>query len=460
MNTTAFNLALVSLAAAGVAQPAAASTQEAALTGRWEGRISVAGQSIRIVLRIDETGQAVMDSPDQGAIGIPAEGPIVTGGVVRFSVGAIGGRFEGALSADGGSMAGTLTQGGVSVPLVLARTGGVEGAVLNRPQTPMPPFPYRAEEVAFDNPAAPGVRLAGTLTLPEGAGPFPAAILISGTGPQDRDETVFGHKPFAVWADALARRGVAVLRFDDRGVGRSTGDFAASTIADFAKDAGAALTWLAARPEIDADRIGFIGHSEGGVVVPLALENRGGAAWMVALAGPAASGADIIEQQARRMGLASGAPVEAVEAAEVNRARLMEIVLRHPDDGDAARRELEPELLARGLEPALAAQTAAQLSAPWYRWLVAHDPAASLGALTIPVLAVYGEQDLQVPADQNAPLMRRYRPDADVVVLPGLNHLFQPATTGLPVEYGQIETTLDPSVITLVVDWIAARTGL
>lgn len=447
----------LALAAVIMAAPAHAQTP-ADLAGHWEGRIAVAGQSIRVVFRVDDAGQTVMDSPDQGARGIPVHGPTVEGGIVRFLVPAIGGRFEGTRSEDGKTLTGALSQGGVTLPLVLTHSvATVE--VINRPQTPKPPFPYRSENVTIDNPAAPGVRLGATLTLPEGEGPFPAAVLITGTGPQDRDETILDHKPFAVWADALTRRGIAVLRYDDRGVAGSTGDFAAATGVDFASDARAAFDWLKARPEVDPARIGMIGHSEGGVFAPIAVQQGADPAWMVMLAGPAASGAEIIQEQQRRFTTAAGAAPEVVEEGNRLQRRFMAAVVANAADGEAVRRAVTAIALENGATPDAAARTGAQMSNAWYRGYIAHDPAESLRTLRIPLLAVYGEKDLQVLASQNAPLMRQYRPDADVVVLPGLNHLFQPATTGLMTEYGQIETTLDPSVISTVVDWVVKTTA-
>lgn len=449
---------LTSFALAAMATAAPSQTAPAAdLAGVWEGRISVGGQPIRIVFRVDAAGNAVMDSPDQGARNIAVDRPTIEGGVVRFVVPIIRGQFEGAQSGDGQTLTGVLSQGTVTLPLVLTRTAATLAA---RPQTPAPPFPYRSEAVTFDNPAAPGVRLAGTLTLPAGDGPFPAAILISGTGPQDRDETIEGHKSFAIWADVLTRRGVAVLRYDDRGVASSTGNYGAATQGDFASDVKAAFDWLAARPDIDPARIGLIGHSEGGIFAPMAMQDGAHAAWLVTLAGPAVPGGEIIEAQVSQMARAGGMSAEAVERVNAFQHRVMVAVAANAGDGEAVRREVEALALSNGRTPQDAARTAAVMSSSWYRGMVAHDPAESIRAISAPMLAVYGGKDLQVPADQNAPVIAQLKPDADVVVLPGLNHLFQPAGTGLPAEYGQIETTLDPSVIRTVVDWVAARSGL
>lgn len=451
------------LAAFIAASVLAASPMQAApatdLTGVWEGRITVGGQSIRIVFRVDAAGNAVMDSPDQGARNFAVDGPLVEGGVVRFVIPVLRGRFEGARSGDGETLTGVLSQGGVNAPLVLTRTAATATLAV-RPQTPAPPFPYRSEDVAFDNAEAPGVRLSGTLTLPEGPGPFPAAILITGTGPQDRDETIEGHKPFAVWADALTRRGVAVLRFDDRGVAGSTGNYGAATQRDFASDVKAAYGWLAARPEIDRSRIGLIGHSEGASFAHIAMEDGVRPAWLVTLAGPAVSGGDGIQEQQRRIAVAAGLPAEEVERSNALQRRIVAAVAANASDAGAVRRAVEPLLVEAGRTPAETAQLAAVLSGDWYRGMVAYDPADAIRATRAPMLAVYGGKDVQVPPDQNAPVVSRLKPDAEVVVLPGLNHLFQPAGSGLMAEYGQIETTLDPAVIRTVVDWVVARSGL
>ncbi|HZV84519.1 MAG TPA: alpha/beta hydrolase [Brevundimonas sp.] len=451
---------LASLVSAAVAlAPVQATAPAPDLGGVWEGQISVGGQSIRLVFRIDAAGNAVMDSPDQGARNIPIDRPTVEGGVVRFVVPALQGRFEGTRSDDGRTLTGALSQGGITLPLVLTRTAAT-ATLAARPQTPAPPFPYRSEVVAFDNPASTNVRLAGALTLPEGPGPFPAAVLISGTGPQDRDETIEGHKAFAVWADALTRRGVAVLRYDDRGVGSSTGNHGAATQREFASDVKAAVDWLAARSDIDPTRIGLIGHSEGGVFAPLAIQDGARAAWVVTLAGPAVSGGEIVQEQQRRMAVAAGLPADQVESSNAFQRRIIAAIVNNAADPDAARREVDALLVAGGRPPAEAARIAAAMTGDWYRGMVVFDPADAIRGIGVPMLAVYGEKDLQVPPDQNASVLSRLKPDAEVVVLPGLNHLFQPARTGLPTEYGQIETTLDPSVIRTVTDWVAARSGL
>ena len=427
------------------------------ITGAWEGRITVGGQSIRIVFNVAADGATTMDSPDQGARGIPATSA-VEGRTVRFTVPAIGGRFEGVLAEDGRSLTGALAQGGMNVPLVMQR--GAIAAGPSRPQTPQPPFAYRSEDVAFDNPVAPGVRLAGTLTLPQGAGPFPVAVLVSGSGPQDRDETILDHKPFAVLADALTKRGVAVLRYDDRGVAGSTGSFQSATVPDFATDARAAVDYLQTRSDIDSARIGVIGHSEGGTIAPMLVQDGAPLAWIVTLAGPSVSGGAIIEEQVRLMSRAAGATPEQVAAGGVIQAALMRAVADNADDAEAVAREVGAIMTEAGQPADRVLAASRQMSTAYYRQMIAHDPSASLRAVHVPMLALYGGKDLQVSAEQNVPALRALKPDAEVVVLPGLNHLFQPATTGLVMEYGEIETTLAPEAISAVVDWVAGRSGL
>lgn len=430
------------------------------LAGQWDGVLSVGGQRLRIVLRVDPAGSAVVDSPDQGANGIPAVGPTLESGVVRFSVPAVRAAFEGVLSADGRTISGALTQGGAAMPVVLSRTADTASvAGPSRPQTPAAPFPYRSEDVTFPNPSA-DISLAGTLTLPPGDGPFPAAILITGSGPQDRDETIFNHKPFLVWADALTRRGVAVLRYDDRGVGGSGGGTPDDTTADFASDAAAALAYLRSRPEIDTHRIGLIGHSEGGVIAPLVAQAGGEPAWIVMLAGPAVSGGDILVEQQRRLATAAGATPAQVESGNAVQRALMNAITRNKDDAAGAARETEAILVAAGQPQAQAQAAVRPLVSPWYRWFVAHDPGAALARVKAPLLAIYGGKDLQVPADQNAPVLARVMPAAQIVVLPDLNHLLQTAVTGAPAEYGTIEETVDPEALKTVVDWVVARSGL
>jgi pimeloyl-ACP methyl ester carboxylesterase len=441
----------------------------------WFGKLTFsAGLELRVVLRVTRLASgvhAVLDSPDQSATGIPIDTVSFDGGVLRFTSAKLGASYVGKLDAAGAQAVGEFTQRSVKTPLTLAKTDKVPERP--RPQTPKPPFPYRAEEVAYDNTAA-KLRLAGTLLLPEGAGPFPAALLITGSGPQDRDESLMGHKPFLVLADALARRGIAVLRVDDRGVGSSTGSFATATSEDFAGDAAAGVAYLRGRKEIDAHRVGLVGHSEGGLIGPMVAARSKDVAYVVMLAGPGLPGADIILAQQELIARATG---ETDEAA----------LKRNRDDGrrlfDLIKREKDPAVLenkARALvEASLAKATAAekkqmgdpavaanamleQMLTPWFRYFLTYDPRPALSKVRCPVLALNGEKDLQVPPKDNLPaiasaLKAGGNRDVTTREMPGLNHLFQTAKTGAPGEYGAIEETMSPAVLTIIGDWILAH---
>lgn len=435
----------------------------AGLDGDWDGvlKLGLTG-SLRLVFHI-RTGAAgtvaTLESPDQGAGELPFTSIARQGAKVVLESRGIGARFEGTIAADDASIAGRWTQAAAEAPLTMTRrkAGGAAPAARARPQTPQRPYPYREVEVAFDNPAGRN-RLAGTLTLPPGKGPFPAALLITGSGLQDRDETLVGHKPFLVLADYLTRCGIAVLRVDDRSIGGSTGDPKGTTL-DFATDTEAGLAYLLTRPEIDRRRIGLIGHSEGGVIAPIVAGRSPAVAWLVLMAGPGVPGSRIIVAQQRLIMLASGVPADVVEKSNAVQQKLVDAVARAPDR-DSAAREAKAILAATGMPAASVEANAAALSSDWYRAFLKLDPAPALRAVHVPVLALIGSLDLQVPAAENLPALRTAlagNRQATVVELPGLNHLFQTAKTGAVSEYGEIEETLSPLALKTIGDWIGAR---
>lgn len=327
----------------------------------------------------------------------------------------------------------------------------------SRPQTPKPPFPYAAVEVGFDS--APGVRLAGTLTLPPGSGPFPVAVLIHGSGQHDRDETIFGHKPFLVLADSLTRRGIAVLRYDKRGVGGSSGRPLSATVADYAQDAKGAVAFLRGRREIKAGRIGLIGHSEGATVAPMVAAEDPGIAFVVMMAGVGVPGDQALLAQNRAILKAAGGTDAQMDAAEQANRKVYDIVKSDAPDAEVVEK-LNATLTSLGLSADRARASAAQISAPYFRWFFRYDPQPTLRKLRCPVLAIDGSKDVQVVARQNLPAIRtalKDDPDATVLELPGLNHLFQVADTGGPDEYGRIQETITPSVLKLIGDWVVER---
>jgi pimeloyl-ACP methyl ester carboxylesterase len=445
------------------------SMQAQEISGSWHGILKVQGTQLRLVFNIEQAGEgysATMDSPDQGARGIPVTSVAFEPPVLRLEVGAAGILYEGQLS-EGEIISGTFKQAGISLPLDLSREAP-EKDPLHRPQEPKEPYPYRTEEVTFGNPGA-GVTLSGTLTLPEGAGPHPAVILISGSGPQNRDEEVFGHKPFLLIADHLSRKGIAVLRYDDRGTAESTGDFRSATSEDFASDVRSAISFLKDRPDIDSSKTGLLGHSEGGLIAPMVASDSEDIAFIILLAGPGVPGYDILLAQSKLIAETNG--IEAGEL-EVQLKILKGALDLYSMDGDlkvlkselsaymAAQIEEFPNTVPDGMDADQYVKTfVGQMATPWMQYFITYDPAKSLTGVKCPVLALNGEKDLQVPSGENLEAISKYLSQGGntrttVQELKGLNHLFQECETGSPSEYANISQTFSPDALRVLTDWI------
>ncbi len=330
-----------------------------------------------------------------------------------------------------------------------------------RPQDPQKPYPYIEEEVAYDS-REPGVRLAGTLTLPVSGGPFPAVVLISGSGTQNRNGEIMGHKLFLVLADHLTRKGIAVLRVDDRGIGGSSaGPFNPTTL-NFAQDVRAGLDYLKSRKEIDPGRIGLIGHSEGGILAPMIAADSSDVAFIVLMAGTGVPGEEVLVRQGELLLRAGGAPEKLISENTKSQRILFEIMRTTPDDTEAEKKAREA---FSGLDPAIRDAAYGQLKtafSAWMRFFVAYDPRPALGKVKCPVLAINGEKDLQVSARQNLPEIEKAlraggNRDFRTVELPGLNHLFQTCKTGAVAEYSQIEETIAPAALELISGWILEK---
>lgn len=429
------------------------------IDGAWLGTLDISGGiKLRVVFHIVNTEDGLMatlDSPDQGVKGLPTTKVARDGPALKIDIQKISGTFEGQIAPDLNSIVGTFTQG-ATMPLVLHRLKEESELELRRPQNPTKPYPYRDEDVAYDNKAQ-NVTLAATLTIPSGKGPFPAVVLITGSGPQDRDESLLGHKPFLVLSDYLTRHGIAVLRADDRGTGKSTGDFATATTADFATDTEAGVAYLKTQPEIDAHKIGLIGHSEGGIIAPMIAARNPDVAFIVMMAGSGVPGDQILVAQVQAIAESSGKThEEAVKAAA--RQREILALIKVEKDPDKLEKELREKLATDGLEAQLGVEIKA-LTSPWFRYFMSYDPAIALRKVTCPVLAINGEKDMQVPPRQNLPPIRKALEQAgnkhfEVDELPGLNHLFQTAKTGSPNEYAQIEETMSPLALDKMAAWI------
>lgn len=433
--------------------------------GHWEGDIVIPGGKLGVLVDLgyeDGYWSGTIDIPMQGAKALPLTGfEIKEGGGLQFSIADVPGNptFHGEI-ADG-ILKGKFIQSGTPMPFELRR-GEAEPA--KRPQTPKPPYPYLEEEVTFESE---GATLAGTLTLPRGDGPFPATVLVSGSGPQDRNEEIFEHKPFLVLADYLTRAGIAVLRYDDRGTGESGGTFGTSTSETFMGDALAAVNYLMSDARIDKKKIGITGHSEGGLIAPMAAAKSKHVRFIVMMAGPGVSGSEILVRQVGLLSKAAGADDETIRSIQSAQKEALDMVL-----AGAGKEEVRPKIKslveaqigasADGLEQAVD-KAMAELTSPWFRYFIAADPRPDLRKLKkIPVLALNGEKDLQVDPKQNLPeiekaLKEAKNKDFTVVELPSLNHLFQTADTGAVSEYYTIEETMSPKALDLIRDWIVER---
>ena len=447
------------------------------LVGHWQGSLKpMPVIELRLVLELTNgpSGKpgGAMVSVDQGNARVPITALTENAGTVHLETKSVGGVFDGKLNDDGSEIAGDWKQGGQTMPLVFRRLA--QAPSLNRPQEPKKPYPYDEEEVTVENRAA-GLKLAGTLTVPRGSGPHPAVVFITGSGPQDRDEAIMGHRPFFVLADHLTRQGIAVLRCDDRGVGKSTGNFAKATDTDFVEDTLAAVAYLRGRREIDPHRIGLLGHSEGGIIAPRAAVKSPDISFIVLLAGVGVPMEELLVRQGRDIARVMGAGEEVAATNAALQRALFRVVKEEQDpaEAEAVLRKLFREQLATltdeqrkalGLSEAMLDGQVKMVLSPWFRELLTYDPRPTLRAVKCPVLALNGEKDLQVAAPENLAAIREAlttggNQRVKTAELPGLNHLFQACQTGAVAEYGQIEETFNPAAMTLISDWIREVSG-
>ncbi len=446
-------------------------TDQKKIIGIWQGSLKVPGTELRIVFNISQPANdslaATLDSPDQGAFGIPVSKVTFLNDSIKIEVAGIGGLFEGMVAADLSAIDGQWKQSGMSFPLALKRVD--EAPKLNRPQDPQKPYPYLEEEVIYKNEQA-SIQLAGTLTLPSSKKTYPAVLLITGSGAQDRNETIFAHRPFLVLADYLTRQGVAVLRVDDRGVGGSTGNMVEATTEDFASDVLAGVNYLKTRKEIDPRQIGLIGHSEGGIIAPKVASQSKDIAFIVLMAGTGLPGEEILYLQGALIAKANGASDSAVARTRESQERIFSVLKQENDDSSVVvklskvmqvshEKLSEEEQKAIGDADVYIKAQIKQFTSPWFRFFLTYDPIPALKQVKCPVLAINGELDLQVPPKENlsaieAALKAGGNMNYTIKVFPKLNHLFQTAETGAPSEYGKIEETISPDVLKFMGDWI------
>lgn len=449
--------------------------QNSKFTGSWEGVLQ-AGIEIRIVFHIEENGKVKADSPDQSAFGLTCKDAIIKNQEIQIEITAVKASFSGRLINDS-TIEGTFTQG-ADLPLTLKKTSKTDQPktpeALKRPQQPLPPFPYQSEDLIYAN-ADSSLRFGATITIPEGKGPFPAVVLISGSGPQNRNEELMGHQPFAVLADYLTRRGFIVLRADDRGVAKSTGVFDKATSRDFADDVNTHINYLLQRKEVNKKQIGLIGHSEGGMIAPMVAAERKDIAYIVLMAGPGVPCMDLLVEQNIAIYQSYGIPENAAAALRPVFKKIATAATQSPDmktgftQASAAAEEWAAqtdtatlrllEMTQKKDRDKYIRELILTMSNPWFRYFLSFDPTPYLQQLKCAVLAINGGKDIQVLPKQNLPgietaLKKSKSKNYLVKELPGLNHLFQTCKECTIEEYRAIEETIAPIALETMGDWL------
>lgn len=443
-------------------------------SGNWNGSLHVAGD-LRLVLHItqlpDGSYTGTLDSPDQNVSGIKCDTvTITTGNELNFTIKKIRVSYTGKLLNDS-TLSGTFTQG-ANIPLDFYRKD-IPIVEIIRPQTPKPPFPYRNEEVIY---TGNGLQYGGTITIPQGSGPFPAVVLITGSGQQDRDETIFHHKPFAVLADALTRNGFIVLRVDDRGKGNSTGNFAGSTTADFAKDVNASVDYLKTRKEVNDKKLGLLGHSEGGMIAPMVASSRKDINFIVLMAAPGVKILDLMAEQNAAILKSVGLDASTAENYKPVYTQIVNAIVTAPDTTIAMNNALavlnswqaktdsatvkKLGFVKPGDNRQYISTMMSTVNTPWFKYFISFDPQTYLTRLKkVKVFALNGSRDIQVISGQNLPAIRTALVSGvtrtfEVKELPGLNHLFQTCKTCTVIEYGQLQETIAPLALQTITDWL------
>jgi len=440
------------------------------ITGDWNGALKVQSMQLRLVFHITKNASvysATMDSPDQGAKDIPMSKAQYENGILTIEMAAAQIEYTGKLDSTG-MVVGIFKQSGQTFPMNLTRKA-IEKVELKRPQEPVKPYPYYSEEVTFQNTKA-DITLAGTLTLPAKTGNYPVVVLITGSGPQNRDEELMGHKPFLVLSDYLTRHGIGVLRYDDRGINASKGDFGKATSFDFATDVESAVNYLRTRNDIDKKHIGLIGHSEGGIIAPMVAVQDKRISFIVLMAGTGISGGDILLLQQGLIGRASGMKEEELKTTNELNTHIYKL-MNEIQNTDTLKLKITDYLMAKSNElPDLNIPQGStvndyidivikQTLSPWMLAFIRYNPAAMLEKVKCPVLAINGDKDMQVPSKVNIPaienaLKKGGNKLSTCQELPGLNHLFQECKTGLPKEYVEIEQTIAPIALETMTNWI------
>lgn len=429
----------------------------AQIEGTWNGNIELPNQKLPFVLHITkENGQykATSDSPDQGAYGIELQEIRFKNNKLHLKDARMYMTYEGDLTNDN-AINGTFKQGGQSFKLNFTK-GEFKR---NRPQEPQAPFSYKTEEVTFENKEA-GIKLAATLTLPNGKGKFPAVVLVTGSGAQDRNEEILGHKSFLVIADHLTKNGYAVLRYDDRGVAASEGDFDLATTYDFANDAKSALDYLKTIKEIDGKRIGILGHSEGGMIAQIIAAESKDLSFIISLAGPGIAIDELMLKQKYEFEKSSGLSTDVLEANQILFGKIYEIIKQNTSN-NITKQEIKSYIKSvpdyQDISEKQIDDLTSITDSEWFTTFIKYNPEKNLSKIKAKAFILNGEKDVQVTAKENLEGWKKglsHNKKATIKSYPNLNHLFQSAKTGMPDEYGEIETTIEPLVLEDITKWL------
>lgn len=432
-------------------------TSFAQIEGTWNGNIEIPNQKLPFVIHISKANnqwKVMGESPMQTDEKFPLEKITFQNDTLKISDSKLGMNYTGVLK-NPKYIEGKFSQGGMSFPLNLEK-GEFKR---NRPQEPQPPFSYKVEDVTFENKEA-KIKLAGTLTMPNGKGKFPVIVLVTGSGAQDRNEEILGHKSFLVIADYLTKNGYAVLRYDDRGVAASEGDFESATTYDFANDAKSAVDYLKNIKEIDSKKIGILGHSEGGMIAQMIAAERKDLPFIISLAGPGISIDELMLVQKYEIEKASGLSNEVLEANQKLFRKIYEIIKKNPSN-DIASQEIKSLLKSDPTYKELSEEQINELASVtesnWFATFIRYNPENNLAKIKSKALILNGEKDVQVTAKENLEGWRKglsHNKKATIKSYPNLNHLFQSAKTGMPNEYGEIETTIEPVVLEDIIKWL------
>ena len=431
------------------------------IIGPWQGELDIQGMKLPLILHVNKDGEnlkSTLDSPKQGAKDLPVSKTEFVNNELKFEATNLGVSYKGTLKD--GKIEGTFSQGGMQLPLTFVKSTGENKTVFNRPQTPKEPFDYKTEEVTFVNPIDKNT-LAGTISIPKNfKNSDKILVMITGSGKQNRDEELFGHKPFAVIADDFAKKGIATLRLDDRGIGGSSKGKDDDTSANYATDISTAVDFLVKK---GYKNIGLIGHSEGGMIAPIVSTTNKNVKFLVLMAGPGTQLDELLLEQNESAGKLAGMSDKDLAEAKIGNQKVYNFIKNYKGNNyETDLKNFMTENFKGKMTDAEINQTVNQTKKNWFRYFIKFNPDHYLSKIKIPVLALNGSKDFQVPAKDNLAAIKKSLTKAgnknfEIAEMEGLNHLFQECKTGAFSEYADIEQTISPKVLEKMSSWILKR---